>query len=49
MCQIEHLGTVFPDRVQGAAAAGAGLLCDIHHHLGSWQMRRQRSPVPLRR
>ena len=36
---VQLLGPVLADQVQGATAAGAGLVLDIDHHLVARQMR----------
>ena len=50
---VEHLARVLADRVQAAAAAGAGLVLDVDQHLDPRQVRRQgaqvTSPNPGRR
>ena len=46
---VQHLGTVFADRMQRRTTARAGLVVDIDHDLDPRQMRRQRTAIALRR
>jgi hypothetical protein len=42
---VEPFAGVLPDPMQRVAAARAGVVIDIEHHLDARQMRRQRAPV----
>ena len=46
---VQHLGAVFADGVQAAAAAGAGLVVDIDDDLDPRQVRGQCAAVALHR